>query len=85
MVVGAIGNTGTVPREVSTDAGGYWAKAVEQIAAMGVDPYIARGKTRHGTRLPPAPLGRIPKELLAGDRNGIGQSPPCAVAGSLVN
>ncbi len=30
-------------------------------AVVGVDPYIAPEKTRHGTRPEPAPRGRIPK------------------------
>ena len=41
MVEEAIGNVGTVPEEVSADAGYYSAKAVEELYAMGVDPLIA--------------------------------------------
>ena len=68
MIEETIGNTGTVPREVSADAGYYSAKAVEEITALGVDPFIAPEKTRHGTRPEPAPRGRIPKGLSARDR-----------------
>ena len=68
MVEAAIGNMGAVPREVSADAGYYSAKKVEEIQALGVDPYIAPEKTRHGAKPEPAPRGRIPKGLSARDR-----------------
>ena len=61
-------NTGAVPKEVSADAGYYSAKAVEELYALGADPFIAPEKTRHGRVLEPAPLGRIPKGLSARDR-----------------
>ena len=64
----AISNLGTVPKEVSADAGYYWARAVEEITALGVDPFIAPEKTRHGTKPEPAPRGRIPQGLSARDR-----------------
>ncbi len=68
MVVEAIGNIGLAPREVSADAGYYSAKAVEELYALGIDPFIAPDQTRHGRVLPPAPQGRIPKHLSARDR-----------------
>ena len=68
MVEEAITNTGTVPKEVSADAGYYSAQAVEGICALGVDPFIAPERTRHGTRPEPALRGRIPKGLSARDR-----------------
>ena len=68
MVVEAIGNVGAAPREVSADAGYYSARAVVELQALGVDPYIAPEKTRHGTKPEPAPRGRIPKGLSARDR-----------------
>ena len=68
MVKEAIENTGEVPKELSADAGFCSAKAVEELCAQGVDPFIALEKTRHGTRLPPAPRGRMPKGLSAKDR-----------------
>ena len=68
MVGETIGNTGAMPREVSADAGYYSAPAVARLQASGVDPFIAPEKTRHGTRPPPAPRGRIPKGLSARDR-----------------
>ena len=69
MVEEAIGNMGAVPREVSADAGYYSAKRVEELCRLGVDPYIAAEKTRHGTRPEgSAPRDRIPKGLSARDR-----------------
>ena len=35
---------------------------------MGVDPFIPPDKTRHGTVLPPAPRGRIPRHLSPSER-----------------
>ena len=68
MVEEAIENTGVVPKELSADAGYYSAKAVDELCALGVDPFIAPEKTRHGMRLELAPRGRIPKGLSARDR-----------------
>ena len=48
MVEETIGNVGTVPKELSADAGYYSARAVEELHALGVDPFIAPEKTRHG-------------------------------------
>ena len=59
---------GLAPKEVSADAGYYSARAVEELYALGVDPFIAPGQTRHGRAVPPAPLGRIPKHLSPRDR-----------------
>ena len=64
----AVANVGAVPREVSADAGYYSAKAVEDLCALGVDPFIAPEKTRHGQAVPPAPRGRIPNNLSPRDR-----------------
>ena len=68
MVEKAIGNAGAVPREVSAGAGYYSAKKVEELCRLGVDPFIAAEKTRHGTKPEPAPQGRIPRGLSARDR-----------------
>ena len=68
MLEETIANTGTVPKEVSADAGYYSAKSVDDLTALGVDPFIAPDKTRHGTAVPPAPRGRIPKGLSDRDR-----------------
>ena len=68
MIEETINNAGSVTREVSADAGYYSAKAVEELCALGVDPFIAPEKTRHGWAPPPAPRGRIPKGLSPRDR-----------------
>ena len=68
MIEETVNNTGTVPKEVSADAGYYSAKEVEELCALGVDPFVAPEKTRHGWVSPPAPRGRIPKGLSARDR-----------------
>ena len=68
MVEEAIANLGRVPKEVSADAGYYSAKAVDDLSILGVDPFVAPEKTRHGTRPEPAPRGPIPKGLSARDR-----------------
>ncbi len=68
MIEQAIGNVGAVPKEVSADAGYYSAKAVEGLSALGVDPFIAPDKTRHGQAIPATPRGRIPANLSPRDR-----------------
>ena len=68
MIEETVSNTGAVPKEVSADAGYYSAKAVDGLYGLGVDPFVAPEKTRHGTRPEPAPRGRIPKGLSARDR-----------------
>ncbi len=68
MIEETVSNTGEVPKELSADAGYYSARAVEELCALGVDPFIAPERTRHGARLEPAPRGRIPKELSPRDR-----------------
>ena len=68
MMQETIDNTGAVPKEVSADAGYYSAKAVDDLQALGVDPYVAPEQTRHGRVVPPAPRGRIPRHLSPRDR-----------------
>ena len=68
MIEETILNVGTVPKEVSADAGYYSAKEVEELCALGVGPFVAPERTRHGWVPPPAPRGRIPKGLSARDR-----------------
>ena len=41
---------------------------VEELYALGVDPFVAPDRTRHGRELPAAPRGRIPGHLSARDR-----------------
>ena len=47
MMEETIDNVGAVPREVS-DAGYYSAKAVDELYALGVDPFVAPEQTRAG-------------------------------------
>ena len=68
MMEETIANSGAVPRELSADAGYYSAEAIENIHALGVDPFIAPDQTRHGRVVAPAPRGRIPRHLSARDR-----------------
>ena len=68
MMEETIDNVGAVPREVSADAGYYSAKAVGELYALGVDPFVAPKQTRHGRVVPPAPRGRIPSHLSPRDR-----------------
>ena len=68
MMEETIDNVGAVPREVSADAGYYSAKAVGELYALGVDPFVAPEQTRHGRVVPPAPRGRIPSHLSPRDR-----------------
>ena len=63
MMQETIDNVGAVPREVSADAGYYSAKAVDDLQALGVDPFVAPEQTRRGRVVPPAPRGRIPRQL----------------------
>ena len=68
MMQETIDNVGAVPREVSADAGYYSAKAVDDLQALGVDPFVAPEQTRRGRVVPPAPRGRIPSQLSPRDR-----------------
>ena len=68
MIEEVIANTGTVPKEVSADAGYYSATAVADLQALGPDPFVAPEKTRHGHTPPSAPKGRIPKQLSPRER-----------------
>ena len=68
MIEETVNNTGAVPKEVSADAGYYSAKEVDGLYGLGVDPFVAPEKTRHGWVPPPAPRGRIPKGLSVRDR-----------------
>ena len=68
MIEETIGNVGAVPKEVSADAGYYLAKVVDGLYDLGVDPFVAPEKTRHGWVPPPGPRGRIPKGLSVRDR-----------------
>jgi transposase/IS5 family transposase len=59
---------GRKPKQVVADAG-YWSdENVETLEAKKIDPYIARGRVKHGTPLAPVPRGRIPKRLTTAER-----------------
>ena len=68
MLEETLGNVGAIPSEVSADAGYYSARAVDELYALGMDPFVAPEKTRHGRMVPPAPRGRIPSGLSPRDR-----------------
>ena len=61
-------NTGSLPREMSADAGYFSSDPVEKISATGVDVYMPPDKTHHAYKMPAAPRGRIPKGLSIADR-----------------
>jgi transposase len=68
MVKEVKGNTGSHPEEVSADAGFFSTRAVIGLKALGVEPFIPPGKTKHTVHLPPAPRGRVPKALSVVER-----------------
>ncbi len=61
-------NTGKLPRQMSADAGYFSSDAVNNLTARGIDVYMPPDKMSHRTDLPPAPRGRIPKDLSIVDR-----------------
>ena len=61
-------NNGAVPKELSSDAGYYSARAMDELHALEVGQIIAPEKTRHGWVPPSEPRGRIPKGLSRRDR-----------------
>jgi len=61
-------NTGQLPRQMSADAGYFSSDAVKNLTAQGIDVYMPPDKMGHRTALPPAPRGRIPKDLSVVDR-----------------
>jgi transposase len=56
-------NTGRLPRQMSADAGYFSSDAVTNLTVQGIDVYMPPDKMGHRTALPPAPRGRIPKDL----------------------
>lgn len=49
-----------MPKKLSGDAGYYAQDDIEWLGRIGVDPYIATGRQKHG-EIPICPRGRIPK------------------------
>lgn len=54
MVEQIIANTGTVPNEVSADAGYSAETNLAALEALGIDAYVAAGRQRHGKPSPGA-------------------------------
>ncbi|RKH56746.1 IS1182 family transposase [Corallococcus interemptor] len=58
-----------VPRKLSADAGYFSAKNVHWLESVGVEPYIATGRQKHGQAPPKVrgrpPAGLTPKERMA--------------------
>ena len=77
MIEETILNVGAVPKEVSADAGYYSAKEVEELYALGVDPFVAPEKTRHGRGRHPRPAAatRAPRPHTQG---AVSQGPDAA-------
>lgn len=61
-------NTGQLPRQMSADAGYFSSDVVKNLTTIGIDVYMPPDKTSHRATLPPAPRGRIPKNLSIADR-----------------
>jgi transposase len=62
MLERILANTGAMPTIVTEDAG-YWSEDnVDACEAMGIDPYIATGRLKHGQQPPPS-RGPIPRNL----------------------
>ena len=57
-----------MPKEVSAAAHYYAARVIDDLHALGVDPFVAPDQTRRGRVPPPAPRGRIPRDLSPRDR-----------------
>ena len=84
MVEETIDNVGAVPKEVSADAGYYSAQAVEGLYGLGVDPFVAPERTRHGRVVRPRPGVAYPVICLPGigcagscRPNGVGSATLC--------
>ena len=52
-----------LPKTLLADAGYFSEANVEATCEAGIDPLIATGRQKHGTKPPAAPRGRIPKGL----------------------
>jgi len=61
-------NTGQLPRQMSADAGYFSSDVVKNLTTIGIDVYMPPDKIGHRAVLPPAPRGRIPKNLSIADR-----------------
>ena len=61
-------NTGKLPRQMSADAGYFSSDVVNSLTTQGIDVYMPPDRMGHRLTLPPAPRGRIPKDLSIADR-----------------
>jgi|SRR5882672_109711 len=68
MVAEILENVGELPEIATLDAGYFSEANVEGLKSLGVDPYIAAGRQKHGEETPPAPRGRIPRSATARQR-----------------
>jgi hypothetical protein len=68
MVVEILENVGELPKIASLDAGYFSEANVEGLKGLGVDPYIAAGRQKHGEESPPPARGPIPKSATAKER-----------------
>jgi hypothetical protein len=60
--------SGKKPNKLSADAGYFSEDNCKTLAKERIDAYVATGKSPHGKDLPPAPRGRIPKDLSIKER-----------------
>jgi hypothetical protein len=68
MVVEILDNLGELPAVATMDAGYFSEANVEALKSLGVDPYIAAGRQKHGEESPPPARGRIPRSATAKER-----------------
>jgi len=68
MATAIVENTGQAPARLSADAGYFSEANATAEAVQEIDLYIATGKMKHGTPVPPAPRGRIPAVLSVKER-----------------
>jgi transposase len=59
----AAAGIGGLPKTFLADAGYFSADNVTAVTEAGMDPLLATGRLKHGEKPPPAPRGRIPKDL----------------------
>ncbi len=68
MVIEILDNLGELPDLATLDAGYFSEANVEALKSLGVDPYIAAGRQKHGEESPPPARGRIPRSATAKER-----------------
>jgi transposase len=68
MVMEILDNVGQLPDVATLDAGYFSEANIEALKSLGVDPYIAAGRQKHGEESPPPARGRIPRSATAKER-----------------